>query len=168
MPRQHRRKNSWGPTHPKIMKQTTLYQHRHTGKQSNLSRLNHLGLGLPREFLGPENMYTPWAWAAFSIPSWLMVLIDWNCQAELPSRIFLQSWFCLCNDKYKTQCQKRKWEAELQERKLTGSEDCEMMNDEALRGGITCDYLCLVQVSAEDASRNKSIQVSETAFGTYF
>lgn len=42
------------------------------------------------------------------------------------------------------------------------------MNDEALRGGITCDYLCLVQVSAEDASRNKSIQVSETAFGTYF
>lgn len=88
MPCQHHRNNSRGPTHPRSMRQTTLEQHRHPGKQSNLSRLNCLGLGLPREFLGPENICTPWAWAAFFIPSWLMVLIDWNCQARLPRRIF--------------------------------------------------------------------------------
>lgn len=42
-----------------------------------------------------------------------------------------------------------------------------MMKEKALRGGTTCEYLCLRGVSAESASRNKSVQVFETAFGTH-
>jgi len=49
------------------MRQTTPEQDRHIGRQSSLSRWNCMGLGLPREFLGPENISMPWAWAA-SIP----------------------------------------------------------------------------------------------------